>query len=877
MTCIGVERSEGIEPTLYNGDATMKGRATSSERHTECERSKGLFAGKGKKAVLFVSFALVLAAFLGAGVFGNGDVPDQTLGAGAVGEREYLPEMEIFVIAIGDVSTVGGEFTMEPGFLYKIEVLGGAGANGGGNNATHIGGNGGDGAVIAVWLDLRTETASITYTYNVLAGGAGGATSTGTTYAGGAGGAAVAVYDDYDDLVIVAAGGGGGGGAALYGNGGNGSAAVDDFGSGPEETGADGNDAVGVNAGGGGGSGAGYPAGNPGAGGGYNAAGKGGKGGLSYVDFDVFTFEIGNKGAAGITVTQYDVEELFYVSGTVYYADNTTVFEGAEVWYAYDNGIEGFVVTDSDGYYEIEVVGDQELTITDVIDPNGEYENVTEMPEAFTGDAYDVDFVMYEIMPVVGMVVGNYNNGIEGVAVAYTVLRDDTDQTVYSEGIAYTDVNGEFTIKALQSYTVAIESITKDGYRLQGSYELPEYLPAGDDPTYVMDAATTVTGKVLNKLGFGLGGVTIDYEISDDLGDFVSEGYVLTDVNGNYVIDGMFENDTVVITGVSLTGYRLSAGHSVPLDDIAAGAVNVDFEMDALASLTITVKGTNDVGITGVTVKYKVTILGVTGAEVTATTNGGGTLTISGIYEGDTVEITSVTLDGYKVAGTLPRTLNAGQTGLDTMFTMLAEKVISGTVKYPDGSNVPSFTINYSVNGVAQTASFTNGVYSLTVYETENITITAVLSGCKTQQGTVTFTGINENKTQNFVLLRGFTITGTVVCGDAPLKDVEISYTVNGTAKTPVKTDANGVYQITGLYEGDDVTITDVKLAGYTLAGELPGARNFGNNVATNFEMTKNADPAKSNTIWFVILALILIVAAVLAYFFFFKKKGTEY
>ncbi|MDR0334551.1 MAG: hypothetical protein LBH69_01530, partial [Methanomassiliicoccaceae archaeon] len=189
-------------------------------------------------------------------MFGGDNVADQTLGSGTVGDREYIPALDIFVIAIDEVDISGGEFTLDEGYLYKIELRGGAGENGDSSH-NEAGGAGGEGAVMVIWMDCTGNVASVTYTYEIIAGGAGGQKATaGAGENGGAGGAAVIVWDDNGDIVAVAAGGGGGGGAAYYNKGVKGSSAENNSaGAGPEGEGYDGLMGLDMNAGGGGGGG----------------------------------------------------------------------------------------------------------------------------------------------------------------------------------------------------------------------------------------------------------------------------------------------------------------------------------------------------------------------------------------------------------------------------------------------------------------------------------------------------------------------------------------------------------------------------------------------------------------------------------------------
>ena len=1015
----------------------MQGRASSSEKQDECNGGKVRFGPKGKKAAIVVSFALVLAAFLGAGMLGNGSDPGQTLGIGTAGDLEYSVPLDMYVMAVGDVDTSGGGFTLEGGYIYKIELRGGAGTNGG-DRSMFAGGAGGDGAVLVIWIDISGDAPTVTYdfTYDIVYGGAGGSVLSGMGRQGGAGGNAVFLYDDINiDPIAVAAGGGGGGGAANATNGFRGSAANDDiYAGGWYGNAGDGTDGA-HNAGGGGGGGAGIPGGDGGDGGATNAGGKGGKGGLSFIydtDYGYFTFDVVNSGPEDITVIQYEEVTEYYVSGNV--ADkNGYGLQDAKVWYVYDGSPdEGFALTDSNGDYTIEAFGTQKVTIVDVTLTG--YRVVTPMPGTFTTDSTGNDFVMRLVMPVTGTVT-NYNSGlgIEGVTITYT-LYDETSAAIITDATLDTEADGTFSIDALEDYTVDITDVSKTNHRLHYAYTFPMTFDAGDnDADFEMDAMTTIKGTVKGNDGIGLNGVDIKYTVNSG-----SESTETTAADGSYTISGIFENDDIQIISVELSGYRAKLSYTFPMavdagvDDadfimdaattvtgtvkdnggvgidgvtisftvntasatpvatvtdgsytisgifetdvihilslsktdyraklmytfpmqLDAGDTGVDFVMDYRSTVTGTVKGNDGVGIDGVTITYKVNngtslnettatdgsftiagifendvivITGVTkldyrvkagtvpatfdagdndadfvmdykstvtgtvkntggtglsGVTVTYTVNNGsslfvttatdGSFLIYGIFETDVVRITSVVLSGYIVDATLPAAFNAGADNAD--FLMLKYIVISGTVVYNvNGSAVPSFVLQYRVNGAAPVSvDCYSGSYSITVVERQNVALTVVLNGYKVSGGTAIFDNIASAKTHEFRMLKEFELIGTVVCGDAPLEDVTVTYKKNGGTEMTAKTDANGVYRISNLIEGDEIEILGVELEGYRLVGEIPGKRGLGTETV-NFEMAVIEEPS-SSTMWYLIVAVILILAAVVVYFFFFRK-----
>jgi len=98
----------------------MKGRTNTSEKHSE---SESRFTSK-KKAVLFISFALVAAAFLGAGLLGNDDVgPNAPVGSATTLEPYSLTLVGTSV----STTSSSGWNSFDAGYVYKITLIGAAG------------------------------------------------------------------------------------------------------------------------------------------------------------------------------------------------------------------------------------------------------------------------------------------------------------------------------------------------------------------------------------------------------------------------------------------------------------------------------------------------------------------------------------------------------------------------------------------------------------------------------------------------------------------------------------------------------------------------------------------------------------------------------
>ena len=90
-------------------------------------------------------------------------------------------------------------------------------------------------------------------------------------------------------------------------------------------------------------------------------------------------------------------------------------------------------------------------------------------------------------------------------------------------------------------------------------------------------------------------------------------------------------------------------------------------------------------------------------------------------------------------------------------------------------------------------------------------------------------------------------VSGTVATSSGhPLIGVSISYTVNGSAGTPVTTGSNGTYSIPDIPFSSTFQITGVTKTGYSVDGSLPAASVITGNKTENFTMSAT-DPITIN------------------------------
>ena len=200
-----------------------------------------------------------------------------------------------------------------------------------------------------------------------------------------------------------------------------------------------------------------------------------------------------------------------------------------------------------------------------------------------------------------GQVVDTSGRGIAGVAVSDGGTHTTT-----------TASDGRYTISELPNGTYAI-SAAKGGYTFSPGSRSVTVPPNATDINFTGSGNSKISGRVRGGGGSGIAGVTI----SDGAGHSTT-----SDANGSYSFGGLTPG-TYTITP-SKTGYAFSPSSqniSVPPD-----GASIDFSGTGNLIVSGAVRDANTTPIAGVTISD--------GAGHTATTNAGGSYTLSGLLPG---------------------------------------------------------------------------------------------------------------------------------------------------------------------------------------------------------------------------------------------------
>ena len=596
------------------------------------------------KGVLLVLSLLLISAL--AGLF----MPD---GGHTQGDpTPFTGANDVRYLGVVTVNSVTGEFTLDPGFIYRIEIAGGNGGIGDSNVGAP--GQGGKGAVITCWVDMTLAANSVTYTYSKIAGGLGGLT---TDYHGGNGGMASVVKDNLGTTLMVAGGGGGGGAggksgntpltggfggdagfgniagsgvkiypgqngqpayglATSYGRGGTATAGgAAGIGQGGGTNGATPGGGIGNGIGGGGGEvtdtgsgggGAGYTGGGGGTSAQGNNGGAGGGGGSSYVRAESATF-------------RHDVNRIKVNS------------DAAGEWIVVKEYLDGYLITGK---------------VTDIDPPFAALQNVTINSSVDIGGT------------VINRTIITKAGGTYRMAAPYD--SDITINSIRLNNYRLVDASGNILVDGSNNIIVPPHyAVPAKGAGSDLSNE--DYLMKG----YIFK----ISGQVYDKDALiGVSGVQIIYTINGTYGPAV-----YSDATGYYEVSARADSVLSIIT-VTKTGY-------IPVSPIFP-------DLPLPYTRTMTNNYSNGIAMektfnsVGGTVRDRVTGLPILGGVIidysTPTLGPGtviansadGTYLIDGIPHGASVTITNLTIPGYLPYGTLPVFNNVviDLTGMDLLM-----------------------------------------------------------------------------------------------------------------------------------------------------------------------------------------------------------------
>jgi hypothetical protein len=448
--------------------------------------------------------------------------------------------------------------------------------------------------------------------------------------------------------------------------------------------------------------------------------------------------------------------------------------------------------------------------------------------QEITGNVTDVNFEMESIIPNEFTVSGKVtSNGVplEGVTIEYTIngVPQPTITTL---------ANGTYSIANVpHGSALVIETLTLSNYSSIGTpHDIKEPITAsitGLDFEMGSDSTDefTVSGKVTSN-GLPLAGVTIDYTING------TSGSVITDRDGKYSIANVQHGSAFIVTGVTLTSYKVieTMPHTPILveDDIE----NADFTMRSESTASFTVSGkvtSNGFLLAGVTIDYI-----INGTSGSTSTLADGTYSIT-VPHGSAFTLEDVTLTNFIVNEPMPVfgiPVTASITGQDFTMTSTSsdEFSVSGKVT-SNGFPLEGVTVDYTINGVTgSTTTDVDGKYviedipfgSAVIITDVTLTNYAVNEPMpRIIPSMITADVPNVNFTMRSDSSLRFTVSGTITAHGLPLANVAVQYTIDGVTGSTL-TLSDGTYSIINVPFGSAVVITGITLVNYAVSETIP-------------------------------------------------------
>ncbi len=227
-----------------------------------------------------------------------------------------------------------------------------------------------------------------------------------------------------------------------------------------------------------------------------------------------------------------------------------------------------------------------------------------------------------------------------------------------------------------------------------------------------------------------------------------------------------------------------------------------------------------------------------TNDDDTATTDGNGNYTISGLVDGNYTITPSKTGYTFSPTSTSVTISGANQTGKNFTATAVPTYSISGNIN--DGTN-PISSVKVSVTGGINVYTDASGNYIVNGLLNGNYTLTPSKTGYtfNPTSRNVTISGANQTG-QNFTgtVIPTYSVSGNITDGTDPLADVLVSATGGFSAIT----NASGNYTITGLADGN-YTLTPSKPSYSFNPTSISITISGANQTGKNFIGTEQANP----------------------------------
>lgn len=422
----------------------------------------------------------------------------------------------------------------------------------------------------------------------------------------------------------------------------------------------------------------------------------------------------------------------------------------------------------------------------------------------FTAGTYEVipDVPGYGFTPTNYIVALQANtNGLDFASVAsFSITGEITKDglalsnvTVRCSGATnVTDINGRYALTNLHPGTYTVTP-SRAPYSFVPLNALVTVGPSQSGVNFQAVETFTVTGEV-KEGNFPLAGVQVGAGGRTNL----------TNLDGKYTISGVPSGSNVTVTA-TLPGYAFTpAQQTIVLDSTKTG---VDFTARGLSTISgrvVDARTSNGLALVRVTAgangRYQATTT-PTGAYVLSNV-GPGTLTL-------TPARTNPVLRGF-VPATQVVTLTPQVSTNNIDFISYQAFRVAGRVFEEGDTNLPlanvALTAIQPPTDQHRGVSFTNtaftdaqGRYEFPAMHSGPNTLTPSRAGLGFDPRFVELDLTSHIDNLNFSGFQGFSISGTIRDGTAPVPDVEV--TAGGTTNNvlPVRTDATGFYTISGL------------------------------------------------------------------------------
>lgn len=509
------------------------------------------------------------------------------------------------------------------------------------------------------------------------------------------------------------------------------------------------------------------------------------------------------------------------ISGTVSSADGGSPIEDMGI-YVTDAATDDFVTyaySAADGTYSCAVApGDYVVynMTTTSDDPNVVFFVVTEEVTAGDGEVETVNFELDRRARLSGHV---YDSDDTGLYDAYLYLNH-VDGYTFGAAYEYSLVDGSYYLSPTP-YTASDPAsvtglynlyITKSGYF---GRKLENITLASDNTTYTQDvtltAASTVTGRVVNKQGQSLSGVTVTLRETDT-------GYnrTYTDVtnnNGRYTISVF---DYYDYNGTAVGAYSLSTSKSGYVSKSISVSISAD--ESALTDKNFTIakggkiagtvyKSSNHTKMSGVTI----TADDGYGNTYSTTSADNGTYTLDNLRP-STQYIVTATKGNFVSQKKYNIKVTAGNKVTGKDFNLAASRKYSGTVTNKDGSKLDGVTVSlYRRSKVrSEIADYTattdsNGNFSFTTIVPGNYRLKISKAGYLTYEKEKF--GINQNKTgMSYALTPASSFYGRVTHDGGAVSGASLYIYLANESKNVgyayAATDDNGYYRVGNLKAG---------------------------------------------------------------------------